>query len=145
MNMTAILVMWLWPFEGTFNAPTQRGPHKIWLQLALWLLRRRSLKMVKDNGRRTMDNGQRMPTHTISSPMGLRSGELKIKDFSGFRGQANTLHGCTIGTFISDHRRCGLQSPRHYDPETHDCKNGKIITRQIICPSGKKKLYLLTF
>ena len=56
--------------ELSFPRPIE-APHKIWLQLARCLLRRRCLKMLTD-GRRTTDDGRRMPTYTVSSPMSLR-------------------------------------------------------------------------
>ena len=71
MGMAAILVMWPWPFEGIFVPSTHTAPHKIWLQLAQWLLRRRYLKMLTDRRGTTYDRS-RMPTYIISSPMSLR-------------------------------------------------------------------------
>ena len=46
------------------------APYEIWLQLALWFLRRRCLKSVDD--RRQTDDGRRRPTYPISSSMSLR-------------------------------------------------------------------------
>ena len=60
----------------------KEAPHKIWLGLAKWFQRRRSLKMVDGrtptDGRRWTD-GRRLDGYTISSPFEPNgSGELKI-------------------------------------------------------------------
>ena len=78
MGVAAILVMWPRCREQTFVPLSKETPHKIWLSLAKWFLRRRCLSIV--DRRRTTDDVRtwrtdgRTPDHwyTISSPMSLR-------------------------------------------------------------------------
>ena len=46
MGMVAILVMWPKQQEQVSFPHPKETPHKIWLQLARWLLRKRSLKIL---------------------------------------------------------------------------------------------------
>ena len=48
MGMAAILGMWPGPFKETFVPHPMETPYEIWLQSALWFLRRRCLKSVDD-------------------------------------------------------------------------------------------------
>ena len=67
MGMVAILVMWPWPFEGTFIPPSQRS--SVW-NLTLIGPMVSEEKMFKECGQWTED-GQRRPTYPISSPVSL--------------------------------------------------------------------------
>ena len=50
MGMTAILVMWLGPFEQTVIPHPMEAQYEIWLRLGQWFLRRKCLKSVDDGG-----------------------------------------------------------------------------------------------
>ena len=64
MGMAATLVMWPWQFEGIFVPLTHGGSTK---NLALIGPVASEEKMFE-----SVDDGQQMPTYTISSPMSLQ-------------------------------------------------------------------------
>ena len=66
MGMVAILVMWPWQFEGIFVPPPHGGSTE---NLASVVPVASEEKMFEN-----VDDGRRVPTCTIRSPMSLRLG-----------------------------------------------------------------------
>ena len=77
MGMAAILVMWPGPFEQLLFPHPMEASYEIWLWSAKTFQKRRCLKSVDNDGRRTTttDNGACLYYKLTYEPKG--SGELK--------------------------------------------------------------------